>query len=74
MHSHFGFQMCDGISIPLLIKRLPVPNDYPLAESLNQAEEVVMFLQGNKSNGNKEIIINNQQTKHNFFLRCLSLS
>lgn len=40
--------MCDGISMPLIIKRSLVPSDYPLSGSLNQAEEVVMFLQGKK--------------------------
>eukprot|EP00128_Syssomonas_multiformis_P001706 Colp12_sorted_trinity150504_noHs@7250 len=44
MHSHFGFQHEQGMAAPLIVEG-DVPAEYPDADVINQAEDVVMFLE-----------------------------
>jgi len=44
MHSHYGFQHEMGVGAPLIVDG-PMPEGYPEAETIDNAQDVIMFLE-----------------------------
>ena len=45
LHSHYGLQDVKGLAAPLIVEG-PYDDDYPNADSINGATDVLLFLEG----------------------------